>query len=193
ADAGVSALVTQSRLSERLARLGLSIVELDEQAQALRARPQHDLPLALHPQQPAYMIYTSGSTGQPQGVVVSHANVGRLFAATRSRFDFGAHDVWTLFHSFAFDFSVWEIWGALLHGARLVIVPYAVSRSPQAFLELLRRERVSVLNQTPSAFRQLMHADAQQADAGAPPSLRWVIFGGEALDLPGLRPWFERH
>jgi non-ribosomal peptide synthetase component F len=102
----------------------------------------------------AYVIYTSGSTGTPKGVVVTHANVVRLFSATQSWFNFDDRDVWTLFHSYAFDFSVWELWGALLYGGRLVIVPYLVSREPEAFYQLLSKEGVTVLNQTPSAFRQ---------------------------------------
>ena len=107
----------------------------------------------------AYVIYTSGSTGRPKGVVVTHANVDRLFTATEPWFGFGPDDVWTLFHSYAFDFSVWEIWGALLYGGRLVVVPYWESREPEAFYRLLRDERVTVLNQTPSAFRQLLWAE----------------------------------
>ena len=99
------------------------------------------------------MIYTSGSTGQPKGCVVTHGNVTRLLEATGERFGFTSEDVWTMFHSPAFDFSVWEIWGALLNGGRLVVVPYWVSRSPEAMVAVMRQEGVTVLNQTPSAFR----------------------------------------
>jgi amino acid adenylation domain-containing protein len=140
----------------------------------------------------AYVIYTSGSTGKPKGVLVSHANVARLLEATDSWFHFNASDVWTLFHSYAFDFSVWELWGALAYGGRLVVVPYLVSRSPDAFVDVLFTERVTVLNQTPSAFRQLMAAEAALA-ATRELALRLVIFGGEALELQGLKPWFDRH
>jgi amino acid adenylation domain-containing protein len=139
----------------------------------------------------AYVIYTSGSTGRPKGVIVLHQNVCRLLAQTTRWFEFGEQDVWTLFHSFAFDFSVWEIWGALTFGGRLVIVPYETSRTPEEFCRLLRRERVTVLNQTPSAFRQLIAAD--EAESAPESTLRWVIFGGEALDFRMLRPWARKH
>ena len=153
--------------------------------------------VAVTPDFPAYVIYTSGSTGRPKGVVVTHANAARLFAATNPWFGFCPDDVWTLFHSYAFDFSVWELWGALLHGGRLVVVPYWVSRSPEAFYELVRDERVTVLNQTPSAFRQLIWAEGSiltslgQAEPDL--ALRYVVFGGEALELASLAPWYERH
>jgi amino acid adenylation domain-containing protein/non-ribosomal peptide synthase protein (TIGR01720 family) len=143
---------------------------------------------ALAPEHLAYVIYTSGSTGQPKGVMVEHRHVVRLFAATERHFGFGRDDVWTLFHSFAFDFSVWEIWGALLYGGRLVIVPGDVAQSPAEFDTLLVREGVTVLNQTPSAFRALIAARGSQAHR-----LRVVIFGGEALELHTLLPWIERN
>ncbi|QKV91249.1 non-ribosomal peptide synthase/polyketide synthase [Streptomyces sp. NA02950] len=143
------------------------------------------------PDSPAYAIYTSGSTGLPKGVVVPHTNVVRLFTSTRAWFSFRADDVWTMFHSYAFDFSVWEIWGPLLHGGRLVVVPYAVSRSPEEFLRLLADEKVTVLSQTPSAFAALMRADEEHP--GTELALRTVVFGGEALDPRRLAGWYARH
>jgi nonribosomal peptide synthetase DhbF len=139
----------------------------------------------------AYVIYTSGSTGRPKGVAITHRNVARLLLATRKSFQFGREDVWTLFHSYAFDFSVWEIWGALLHGGRLVVVDDDVRRSPPDFLELLRRERVTVLNQTPSAFYALMQAE--ESVGGTDLALRFVIFGGEGLELGRLGRWYAHH
>ncbi len=139
------------------------------------------------------MIYTSGSTGQPKGVLVTHANVTWLFANTEGWFAFDYRDIWTLFHSISFDFSVWEFWGALAYGGRLVIVPYRVSRSPEDFYRLLRDERVTVLNQTPSAFRQLIRAEETVGGRSADLVLRFVVFGGEALEPQCLRPWFDRH
>jgi amino acid adenylation domain-containing protein len=153
---------------------------------------ENNLHTPITPETPAYVIYTSGSTGQPKGAIITHGNVVRLFESTNHWFHFGPADVWTLFHSFAFDFSVWEIWGALLVGGRLVIVPYLISRSPEQFYELLCQEKVTVLNQTPSAFRQLSQAEEVLGQSESL-ALRTVIFGGEALDPRQLKPWFERH
>ncbi|WP_461087881.1 amino acid adenylation domain-containing protein, partial [Streptomyces deserti] len=143
------------------------------------------------PDQAAYVIYTSGSTGRPKGVLVSHRSVVALFAAAQEVFAFGAEDVWSGFHSFAFDVSVWELWGALLHGGRVVVVPFEVSRSPREFAELLERERVTILSQTPSAFYQLMEAQVQRP--GALHDLRAVVFAGEALEPARLAGWWERY
>ncbi|MFH8349506.1 amino acid adenylation domain-containing protein [Streptomyces sp. NPDC018045] len=141
-------------------------------------------------EQRAYVIFTSGTTGRPKGVEVSHANLLRLFSATENIFGFTADDVWTVFHSFAFDFSVWEIWGALLYGGCAVLVPGDVAKDPAAFRHLLERERVTVLNQTPSAFRQLAAEDARHA--GRLP-LRHVVFGGEALNHADLAGWTDKY
>src|SRR5688572_5768390 len=122
--------------------------------------------------------------------MVEHRNVVRLFATTAEWFHFDDRDTWSLFHSMAFDFSVWEIWGALLHGGRLVVVPQAVARSPKDFYELLCRERVSVLNQTPGAFAQLIGAQQRSPQQHA---LRRVVFGGEALQVRVLERWYEQH
>jgi amino acid adenylation domain-containing protein len=165
------------------------VIRLDLEAAAIAARPAVRPGPSPTADDLAYVLYTSGSTGRPKGVLVQHRHVARLFAATRPWFEFGERDVWTLFHSYAFDFSVWEIWGALLHGGRLVVVPYWVSRSPESFLGLLLERGVTVLNQTPSAFRQLLAVEA--ARRSGLPELRAVVFGGEALDPASLRAWWE--
>ena len=188
ADSGIPVLLAQpGLLAELPGRDGLLRLDLDASYADL---PEHNPPTRSGVDNLAYIIYTSGSTGLPKGTLLSQRNVLRLFTACDRWFRFGHEDVWTLFHSFAFDFSVWEIFGALLHGGRLVIVPQTLSRDPQGFLQLLVDERVSVLNQTPSAFKPL----TQAACASASPdlALRLVIFGGEALDVAALRPWFER-
>ena len=140
---------------------------------------------------PAYVIYTSGSTGRPKGVVVSHAGVVSLLANTQPEMRFGPHDVWTQFHSYSFDFAVWELWGALAYGGELLVPDHGLTRSPVDFHRLVRERGVTVLNQTPSAFYQFIEAD-QRSDQPLT-SLRRVIFGGEALDLGRLRGWVERH
>ena len=191
ADAEAPVVISRSELAAALPESGAHRLLLD--LADLESESAAPLDEAVSPDNAAYVIYTSGSTGRPKGVVVTHANVARLFRATDRWFGFGADDVWTLFHSYAFDFSVWEIWGALLYGGRLVVVPYAVSRSPRDFRALLADQRVTVLNQTPSAFHQLQRADEEAGPADLPLALRTVVFGGEALDLGALKPWFARH
>ena len=178
-------------LSEQLAGLSVSVVEMDGVRVLPKSAESDDPPRVSTGEDLAYLMYTSGSTGKPKGVMVTHRNVLRLLEQTEPWFHFGADDVWTMFHSIAFDFSVWEIWGPLLTGGRLVIVPFAVSRSPREFYELLSRERVTVLNQTPSAFFMLIQVE--QDSPPLPLTLRLVIFGGEALQYRKLAPWFQRH
>ena len=165
---------------------GVEPLRLPEHAPGVleqRRRPEAD--------DPAYVIYTSGSTGQPKGVVVSQRNVARLFTVAEPLYKFDANDVWILFHSIGFDVSAWELWGALLHGGRLVIVPALTARAADALHALVIREKVTVLCQTPSAFRAF---DAADAAAGRPTNqLRHIIFAGEALDPRSLKGWFEAH
>ncbi len=203
ADSQMSVLITEtsqaSAISDKSSEQAstnnlqtLQRVNLESDWDLISQMPQENPACNTTPQNLAYIIYTSGTTGRPKGVLSQHFNVTRLFSKTEHWFQFSEQDVWTLFHSYAFDFSVWEIWGALLYGGRLVVVPYATSRWPKAFYQLLESEQVTVLNQTPSAFRQVMRAEEMMENT-QPLALRWVIFGGEALDLQCLRPWFERH
>ncbi|MBN0047118.1 amino acid adenylation domain-containing protein [Streptomyces actuosus] len=139
---------------------------------------------------PAYCIYTSGTTGRPKGVVLTHRNLVRLLDNDRLPFSFGTADVWTMFHSYAFDFSVWELFGGLAHGGRVVLVSEDETRDPGLFFDLLQRERVTVLNQTPSAFRRLLGLRPTTPDGLS--ALRCVVFGGEALRPAMLTEWSER-
>ncbi|MGQ0841973.1 amino acid adenylation domain-containing protein [Actinokineospora sp.] len=139
----------------------------------------------------AYLIYTSGSTGRPKGVMVTHRNVARLVNGVRQHVDLSADDVWSMFHSVAFDVSVFELWGAWLTGGRVVVVPYLASRDPEHLRRLLAEHRVTVLSQTPTAFRQLAGVDVARADRLD--ALRYIVFAGEALDVRVLGPWLDKY
>jgi amino acid adenylation domain-containing protein len=188
ADADLSVVVTT--LDVFPAPDGAVVLSPADVAERGTASPSPELdPSADGSASTAYVIYTSGSTGRPKGVVVPHRNVIALVEATTADFRLGPEDTWTLFHSSAFDFSVWEIWGCLLTGGRLVVVPYWVTRDTDEFCQLVLTERVTVLNQTPSAFSQLLNAgQSQEWD----PALRLIIFGGEPLDTRMLRTWYAR-
>jgi amino acid adenylation domain-containing protein len=191
-DAEVCALVTHAAGRDRAPAFDGPVVDLDADAEELAAQDETAPEHGAGPGSAAYLIYTSGSTGRPKGVVVTHRNVTRLVAGAGTRFDFRADDVWSMFHSYAFDVSVFETWGAFCNGARLVVVPRETARSPESLHELLRAEGVTVLSQTPSAFRQFMTV-ALGAGQDAPRlPLRYVVFAGEYLDTPTLAPWIER-
>ncbi|MDQ1039021.1 amino acid adenylation domain-containing protein/non-ribosomal peptide synthase protein (TIGR01720 family)/FkbM family methyltransferase [Streptomyces sp. V3I8] len=189
-DSAPRLLVTDGALPDGLAVPSVPVVDVRADADRWAALAEDDVTgTEVGPSDLAYVIYTSGSTGVPKGVMVEHHHVVRLFTSTDDQFRFDERDVWTLFHSFAFDFSVWEIWGALLHGGRLVVVPQAITRNPQDFYRLLCTSGVTVLNQTPTAFRQLVAVQAEDAE---PHAVRVVVFGGEALDVASLKPWLRR-
>ncbi len=191
-DARIQLLLSHEACSGHLPE-GLSqVIYLDRDWLVIEQQPHTNCISNCQPENLAYVIYTSGSTGEPKGTLTTHHNVLRLFEATKNNFVFCEKDVWTLYHSFAFDFSVWEIWGALLYGGKLIVVPYWVSRSPDKFYSLLCEQAVTVLNQTPSAFR-LLTQTATSPDQTVQHVLRLIIFGGEALELQQLNPWFQRY
>ncbi|MEL5551921.1 amino acid adenylation domain-containing protein [Serratia nevei] len=178
-------------LADELGRQALGDCEVPVLAleQPLRGESDDLQDVGVRPAHLAYVIYTSGSTGKPKGVMVEHRQVARLFSATNAWFNFSAADRWCLFHSFAFDFSVWEIWGAWLYGGQLFIVPQAIARSAPDFYHFVCRSGITVLNQTPSAFKAFIQA---QAHSEARQQLREIVFGGEMLKPCDLAPWFAR-
>ncbi|MCK5525352.1 MAG: amino acid adenylation domain-containing protein [Thiomargarita sp.] len=187
-DAGVSILLTQKALAEQFTDFpGQQIFLDDDYSDQNTNNPAIDI----KPSNLAYIIYTSGSTGQPKGTMVEHGNVLHLYHSTGPLFGFNETDVWALFHSFAFDVSVWEMWGALLFGGCVVIVPYWLSRSPNAFYQLLCKEQITVLNQTPMAFYHLIETDKVARDNRL--NLRYIMIGGEVLNFGHLEPWFHKH
>ncbi|WP_189457583.1 non-ribosomal peptide synthetase, partial [Aquimarina muelleri] len=168
----------------------LSVFMLDRDWSVIKSYPTNRPESILCSSHLAYVIYTSGSTGKPKGVLITHSNVVRLFKHESCLYDFSSSDVWTLFHSFCFDFSVWEMYGALLHGGRLVIVPKEATKDAISFKQLLVKERVTVLNQTPSSFYVFQEEFLSEVLES---SLRYVIFGGEALNPIYLRRWKESY
>ncbi|MGA5462667.1 amino acid adenylation domain-containing protein, partial [Mycobacterium sp. NPDC050041] len=188
-DARPVVAVTTAAQRPRLAGFGLPVVDVDDPQIADQPATALTPP---HPEDIAYVIYTSGTTGRPKGVAIAHANVVDLLDALGAVVD-APGQVWTQCHSLAFDYSVWELWGALLRGGRLVVVPESVTASPEDLHALLLAERVSVLSQTPTAFLGLQAVDARQPDAGRQLALKTVIFGGEALEPQRIQTWLDSH
>jgi amino acid adenylation domain-containing protein len=186
-DAQISYVITTATLAEHLPAEIPSLILLDVDYNCIYEQPPTSPPLKLSPHNLAYCIYTSGSTGKPKGVLIEHQNVVRLVVNDRLQFTFTESDVWTMFHSYCFDFSVWEMYGSLLYGGRLVIVPTQVTKDPLRFLDLLMREKVTVLNQTPTFFYSLIQEVLRDQQVSF--SLRYVIFGGEVLQPIQLEAW----
>ncbi|WP_189928852.1 amino acid adenylation domain-containing protein [Streptomyces sulfonofaciens] len=185
-DSGIRLVLSDAEPPDGLFRV--PVLRLDRLDTAPGPRPA-----AVHPATSgtsAYVIYTSGSTGRPKGVEVSQRNAVALVRGVCARYDFRTDDVWTLFHSYCFDFSVWEMWGALATGATLVVVPERTALSPRATAELLVRERVTVLNVVPSVFRYLVGAVTTMRDSS--PALRRVLFGGEPVEPADINLWRRR-
>ncbi|WBW96387.1 non-ribosomal peptide synthetase [Oceanirhabdus sp. W0125-5] len=183
-DSKAQILLTKSNLLSDLKYDG-KIINMDKDS--IYLREDSNLRVDNTPNDLAYVIYTSGTTGKPKGVMIQHKNVVRLLFNDKFQFDFSESDVWTMFHSFCFDFSVWEMYGALLYGGKLVVVPKSEALDTTEFLKLLKRNKVTVLNQTPTAFNNLIKADNGNDDGGL--VLRYVIFGGEALKPAMLKSW----
>jgi amino acid adenylation domain-containing protein/non-ribosomal peptide synthase protein (TIGR01720 family) len=193
-DAQASVIIGPARRGGDFSGLSAPWVDLDAGRSPAGPRESENLPRAAGPENLAYVIYTSGSTGKPKGVPIQHSQIERLLTQTEAWYGFTSQDVWTLFHSCAFDFSVWELWGCLAYGGKLVVVPQELTRNLRDFYRMLCDRKVTVLNLTPSAFKAMALAeDELPADLQSRLALSWIIFGGEALEVASLAPWFRRH
>ncbi len=189
-DANAPFIISKESFGHLLENFERKLILLDRDSKIIDGFPQERLPISLLPSNAMYIIYTSGSTGQPKGVVIEHRNIVRLFKSDKSLYDFGSTDVWTLFHSFCFDFSVWEMYGALLFGGKLVVVPKETTKDPIEYSTLLQQEAVTILNQTPGSFYNLQNHYLDQYPES---TIRFVIFGGEALDPKQLGRWKNQY
>lgn len=181
-DSNCPILITSREVKLNLPEISAEVICYDESIPEIERQSSAKVDSKGTPDNLAYVIYTSGSTGRPKGVMVEHRNVVRLLFNDKFQFDFDQHDVWSIFHSFCFDFSVWEMFGALLYGGRAVIIPKEEARDPRAFADILVREKVTVVNQTPSAFYNLIPRLLDLSKQSL--FIRYVIFGGEKLN-PG--------
>ncbi len=195
ADSGARILLTYRASRERFTNRenGPTVIDLGDVSlyQGDNSLAQENLEEMNQPGDLAYVIYTSGTTGKSKGAMIEHRNVVRLMFNEKLPFDFNEQDIWTMFHSFCFDFSVWEIYGALLYGGQLIIIPKSTAQDPCAYLNLLKEHRVTVLNQTPTAFYNLVNQELQYPDRTL--AIRYVIFGGEALKPVMLKEWYQKY
>lgn len=189
-DSKAKLLLTNSKcLNDNNIELPVEVINLEDKSIYLKDNKK--IKIINKPEDLLYIIYTSGSTGIPKGTMITHRNVVRLMKNDKFLFDFSEKDVWTMFHSVAFDFSVWEMYGALLYGGRLALVPEEVAKNPKQFLSLLRKEKVTVLNQTPTFFYNLLEQELKEQDNEL--KVRYIIFGGEALKPNLIKAWKDKY
>lgn len=182
-DSGTEFLITRDKYLD-MVKWDRSTIIVDEMVQENDCKNQE----CINSQSDrAYVIYTSGSTGKPKGTVITHKNVIRLLFNSDFQFDFSENDIWTCAHSFCFDFSVWEFYGALLYGGKLIILPKDIIMNPELFSEVIKEKNVTVLNQTPVSFYGIMEECKKRNYSNL--ALRYVIFGGEALMPSKLKSW----
>lgn len=188
-DSNCSVLLSSSNCNDL--KFNITTINVDLLNNDIYSKNNNNLNLKIKPEDLIYIIYTSGSTGKPKGAMLCHRNVVRLMKNDHYLFDFSSNDVWTMFHSVAFDFSVWEMYGALLYGGKLVLVPDDIAKNPSAFLDLLKNQKVTVLNQTPSYFYNLQDIEISKSINDL--SIRYVIFGGEALNPSLIKAWHKKY
>ncbi len=188
-DSKIEILITKSDLNKL--DFQEKFIFLDQEQEIIEQKSESNPNSDVTPNNLLYVIYTSGTTGQPKGVMINHYNVVNLFEMVKTYFNFNENDIWTQFHSYSFGFSVWEIWGALLHGGKLVIIPNTITHSPEDFYDLIIQEKVTILSQTPTAFRLLTHVDKSKEKELF--SLRYIIFSGESLETYLLKSWFDKY
>lgn len=189
-DAKIQIIIAEQKTVGKLPGGDRITINLDKVSNDIQNESTNNLSIKVKKSDTAYVIYTSGTTGKPNGVMITHSNVLSLLDASCRKFEFSENDVWTMFHSYAFDFSVWELWGALAFGGKLLVVPYWISRDTEKFYNLVSKHNVTVLSQTPSAFYQFSKVD-QQKNTNL--NLRYIIFGGEALNFRALKNWVSKH
>ncbi len=185
-DSSTKFLLTTSNILDSI-NSSIKKLEIDLGNSKIYSSNTSNLNEKISPEDLIYIIYTSGSTGKPKGAMLCHKNVVRLLKNSQPLYDFSENDVWTMFHSVAFDFSVWEMYGALLFGGKLVLVSDAVAKDTNLFLDLLRNEQVTVLNQTPTYFYNLLNTELDKPDNNL--KLKYIIFGGEALNPKLIQKW----